>query len=109
MTNQHNCIRSRTFIVMNRRSILTNFAILAVFLFPMGRTAEIKYDNCRLAELVTDSRLKINLQYNNTLPNKVTRQKYCWVTLKLPETRTMTLTIDNFKVSFGNFDHLFQN
>ena len=94
---------------MNRLSILKNFAIFALFLYPMGRTAEIKYDNCRLAELVTDSRLKINLEYNSTLPNKVTRQKYCWVTLKLPETRTMTLTIDNFKVSFGNFDHLFQN
>ena len=61
---------------MNRRSILTNFAILALFLFPMGRTAEIEYDNCELAELVTDSRLKINLQYNKhyltRLPDKNT-------------------------------------
>merc|ERR1712029_650033 len=49
---------------------------------------EILFNNCGNAELVTDNRLKIFLEYENS--------KNCWVTLKLPETKTLKLTIDNF-------------
>ena len=56
---------------------------------------EILFNNCGNAELVTDNRLKIFLEYENS--------KNCWVTLKLPETKTLKLTIDNFRVSLINF------
>ena len=53
---------------------------------------EITRDNCGLADLVSDNRMKIYLRYSNGMD--------CKVTLKLPETKTMRLTIDNFRVSF---------
>ena len=53
---------------------------------------EILRNDCGLAELVTDNRLKIDLDYRNNMN--------CYVTLKFPETRTMELTIDNFIVSW---------
>ena len=53
---------------------------------------EILTDDCGLAHLVSDNRLKINLRYENDLN--------CKVTLKLPETKSLKLTIDNFNVSF---------
>ena len=56
---------------------------------------EILINGCGNAELVTDNRLKIFLEYENS--------KNCWVTLKLPETKTLKLTIDNFRVSLINF------
>ena len=56
---------------------------------------EIEKDDCGLAKLVTDNRLKIFLRYSNGMN--------CYVTLKLPETRTLELTVDNYKVSLINF------
>ena len=53
---------------------------------------EIVEDDCGLAELVTFNRLKINLLYSNDMD--------CYVTLKLPETKAIKLTIDNFIVSW---------
>merc|ERR1711953_699612 len=49
---------------------------------------EILRNDCGLAQLVTDNQLKIDLRYNNNMN--------CYVTLKLPETKTLKLTIDNF-------------
>ena len=54
---------------------------------------EILTDDCGLAHLVSDNRLKINLDYRNDMN--------CKVTLKLPETKSLKLTVDNFKVSFS--------
>ena len=56
---------------------------------------EILRDNCGYARLVTNNRLSIYLKYENN--------KSCWVTLKLPETKNLKLTIDNFYVSLVNF------
>ena len=56
---------------------------------------EILRDNCGYARLVTNNRLSIYLKYDNN--------KSCWVTLKLPETKNLKLTIDNFYVSLVNF------
>ena len=56
---------------------------------------EILRDNCGNARLVTNNRLSIYLKYDNN--------KSCWVTLKLPETKNLKLTIDNFYVSLVNF------
>ena len=56
---------------------------------------EILFNNCGNAELVTDNRLKIFLEYEDN--------KNCWVSLKLPETKTLKLTIDNFNVSLVHF------
>ena len=86
---------------MKQGSILKNFAILAIFFSPclvsvMTSTApEIFYDYCGIARLVTDNRMKIDLRYDNNM--------YCKVTLKLPQTKTLKLTIDNFRVSLVNY------
>ena len=56
---------------------------------------EILRNDCGLAQLVTDNQLKIDLRYNSNMN--------CYVTLKLPETKTLKLTIDYFKVSLINF------
>ena len=56
---------------------------------------EILKDDCGNAELETDNRLKIYLEYRNGMN--------CYVTLKLPETKNLKLTIDNFRVSLINF------
>ena len=62
---------------------------------PVLPPPEILRNDCGLAELVTDNRLKINLRYSNGMN--------CYVTLKLPETKTMKLTIDDFLVSLIYF------
>ena len=56
---------------------------------------EILKDDCGNAELETDNRLKIYLEYRNGMN--------CYVTLKLPETKNLKLTIHNFRVSLINF------
>ena len=58
-------------------------------------TATISRDTCGLAELVTDHRMKIDLPYNNNL--------HCFISLKLHQTKTFKLTIDNFRVSLVNY------
>ena len=64
---------------------------------------ELLRNDCGLAELVTDNRLKINLRYNSNMR--------CYVTLKLPERKTLKLTIDDFKVNqildFGTSSKIF--
>ena len=86
---------------MKQGSILKNFAILAIFFSPCLISAttstgpEIVLDDCGLAELVTDHRMKIDLRYDNNMN--------CRVTLKLPQTKTFKLTIDNFRVSLVNY------
>ena len=65
---------------------------------------EIFYDYCGIARLVTDNRMKIDLRYDNNM--------YCKVTLKLPQTKTLKLTIDNFRVSLvtlTTFNESFDN
>jgi len=59
---------------------------------------EIEKDDCGLAELVTDNRLKIFLRYSNGMN--------CYVTLKLPETRTLELTVNNYK-SESSYDFFY--
>ena len=62
-----------------------------------GRNAlpppKILRNDCGLAALVTDNRLKINLRYNSDMR--------CYITLELPETKTLKLTIDDFEVSLS--------
>ena len=55
-------------------------------------------NDCGLGELVTDNRLKINLRYQSDMK--------CYVTLKLPEYKTMKLTIDDFK-SEDSYDYFY--
>ena len=62
---------------------------------PVLPPPEILRNDCGLAELMTDNRLKINLRYSNNMN--------CFITLKLPETKTMKLTIDDFSVSLFYF------
>ena len=65
---------------------------------------EISYDYCGIARLVTDNRMKIDLPYDNNVN--------CRVTLKLPQTKTFKLTIDNFRVSLvrlTTFNESFDN
>ena len=73
---------------------MKDFAILALFFCPLiscRSIAQITRDNCGLAELMSDNRLKIDLPYNNNMN--------CYVELSLPEPRDFMLTIENFKVS----------
>merc|ERR1712004_594686 len=60
---------------------------------------EILRDDCGLAELVTDNRLKINLDYRNYMN--------CYVTLSLPESKNLKLTIDNFYSESGCCDYFY--
>jgi len=65
---------------------------------PVLPPPEILRNDCGLAELMTDNRLKINLRYSNNMN--------CFITLKLPETKTMKLTIDDFS-SEGDYDYFY--
>ena len=71
--------------------------ILVIFFSPclISGTATISRDTCGLAELVTDHRMKIDLPYNNNL--------HCFISLKLHQTKTFKLTIDNFRVRLVNY------
>merc|ERR1712004_467047 len=52
-----------------------------------------------MGELVTDNRLKINLDYRNYMN--------CYVTLSLPESKNLKLTIDNFYSESGCCDYFY--
>ena len=59
---------------------------------PVLPPPEILRNDCGLAELISDNQLKINLDYRNGMN--------CFVTLSLPESKNLKLTIDNFYVSW---------
>ena len=83
---------------MNRGSTLKTFAISALFLYPLisrrNNESIITEDECGLAELVSDNRLKIDLPYNNKMD--------CHVELSFSEPKNFLLSIENFKVSVIN-------
>ena len=101
---RHHCggIRSWKSVVMIGSSTLKNFAILAIFFSPLiccDRPGRMESNACHwrgtgsspLATWVNDTRLKIDISYDNEIT--------CNVYLKLQENRTMTMSIENFKAS----------
>ena len=93
--------RSWKSIVMNRGSTLMKFGILALFFCPLisCRYTEsiITRDDCGLATLVSNNRLKINLSYSNNMN--------CFVQLIFSEVKNFLLTIENFKVSIVSINN----
>ena len=77
---------------------MKTFAISALFLYPLisrrNNESIITEDECGLAELVSDNRLKIDLPYNNNMD--------CHVELSFSEPKNFLLSIENFKVSVIN-------
>merc|ERR1711862_160840 len=85
--------RSWKSMVMNMGSTLMKFGIFALFFCPLisCRYTEsiITRDDCGIATLVSNNRLKINLSYSNNMN--------CFVQLIFSEVKNFLLTIENFK------------
>ena len=72
---------------------------------PIPPPPEISTDTCKLVELVSYNRMKIDLRYDDY-------RKLCTVNLEFPQWSTLKLTIDNFRVSLvtlTTFNESFDN